>query len=66
MVGIFANQHTKSLEKRKHFSVITPKQVKIGMPCKKKSLNLGAFSDTSVSFSHNDKNFTIFGFVYKQ
>ena len=43
----FANQHTKSIEKYKHFRFIAPKQVKIDMPCRnKKSLNIGAFSDT--------------------
>ena len=53
---VFANQHTKSIEKHKHFGLIAPKQMKIDMPCNnKKSLNSGAFSDTSVSFSHKDK-----------
>ena len=52
-LAFFANQHAKSIEKDKFFRLIASKQVKIDMPCKdKKSLNLGAFSDTSVSFSY--------------
>ena len=52
-LAFFANQQTKSIEKHKPFRLIAPKQVKIDMSGKnKKSLNLGAFSDTSVSFSH--------------
>ena len=44
---------TSKIEKHQLFRLIIPKQVKIDMPCRnEKSLNLGAFSDTSVSFSH--------------
>ena len=44
-LAYFANQHTKSIEKHKHFSLIAPKQVKTDMPCGNKALNLhiGAF-----------------------
>ena len=48
----FAKQHTKSIGKHKPLELIAPKQVKTDMPCRnKKSLNFGAFSDTSVRFS---------------
>ena len=49
-LALFANQHTKSIEKHKLSNLIAPKQVKIDVPCRnEKSLNLGAFSDTLVS-----------------
>ena len=52
-LALFANQHTKSIEKHKHIRFIASKQVKIDMPCRnEKFLKLGAFSDTRVSFSH--------------
>ena len=61
-LAYFANQHTKSVEKHKYCKLIAPKQVKIDMPCEnEKSLNLGPFSDTSVSFSHEDNFFPFSG-----
>ena len=55
-LACFANQHTKTVETHKLCRLIAPKQMKLDMPCKnKKSLNLSAFSDTSVRFSHEDK-----------
>ena len=33
-LALFANQHTKSIEKHKLFRLIAPKQVKIDMPCR--------------------------------
>ena len=52
-LALFANDHTKSIEKHRLFKLIAPKQVKIDMHCRnKESLNLSAFSDASVSFSH--------------
>ena len=62
-LAFFANQHTNSTEKHRLFGIIAPKRMKIEIPCKnEKCLNLGASSDTSVSFSHEDKNFPIFKF----
>ena len=59
MVGIF---DTKSIEKYKLFRIIAPKQVKIDMLFKnKKIFNLGAFSDTSISFLIKTKNFPFSG-----
>ena len=53
IVAFFANRHTKSTERHKLFRVITPKPVEIDMSSNiKKCLNLGAFSDTSVSFPY--------------
>ena len=49
----FANQHTESIEKHELLELIAQKQVKTDMPCRnQKSLNLGAFLDTSVNFSY--------------
>ena len=49
-LALFTNQHKKSIEKHKLLKLIAPKRVKIEMPSNKKSLNLGAFPDTSFSF----------------
>ena len=65
-LAFFANQHTKSIEKHELFRTIAPKQAKIDMPCgNKKSVNLGACTETSVCWSQQDKIFPIFGFAYK-
>ena len=65
VVGIFLPTNLK--EKYKRSRLIASRQAKIDLSSKnKKSLNLGAFSDTGVSFSHYDKNFPIVRFVYKQ
>ena len=48
-LAYFANQHTKSLD----FRFIASKLVKIDLSYKnRKYLNLGAFSDTSISYPH--------------
>ena len=60
--GIFCQPAYKSIEKHKCFRLIAPKQKKIDMPCRnKKSLDLGAFSDTSVSFPIKTKIFSFGG-----
>ena len=42
-LAFFASQHTKSMEKHKLFRLIAPKQVKTGMPCTNKILELRCF-----------------------
>ena len=53
VLGTFCKPAYKIDRKIQTLKLIAPKQMKIDMPCKnEKSLNLGAFSDNSVSFSH--------------
>ena len=66
-LAFFASQHTKSIDKHKLLELTAPKQVKIEMPRRnRKSVNLRAFSHNSISLSHEDTIFPIFGFAYKQ